>query len=238
VAVSGGTITPGEKGVVIDRARTDMEHCATACYYDCFESVGTSLSPRELAEKLLRDEVFYRQSGGGVTYSGGEAAMQAEFFMETTELLAPHGIHVTLDTCGYVPWEKLGPLVSMVDLVLYDIKGMDSAVHRKYTGVDNGLILENARKVAAAGKEMVVRLILVPGVNDSEEEMRGRLSFVKDLGVVSQVDILKYHRLAGGKYLRLGLDEPMQDTPESTDDTAEAFAEMAEAMGFQVTIGG
>jgi len=236
--VSGGTIRLTESGCAIDRASCgNLEQCAAACFYDAYEPVGVAVSARDLAARLTRDKAFYDQSGGGVTYSGGEAALQADFFLQVTEILKAGAVHVALDTSGHAPWEALGPLVKAVDLVLYDIKAMDSEAHKRYTGADNRLILENARRIADMGKEMIVRLILVPGVNDDEKETRSRLDFVRGLGGVSRVDILKYHRLGAGKYQRLGLIEPMSGTPECPDALAEKAAQMAAGMGFTVTIG-
>ncbi|MCL2811007.1 MAG: glycyl-radical enzyme activating protein [Clostridia bacterium] len=208
-------------------ACTDRDRRAAACFYDAYEPVGFTISAQEMAVKLLRDKAFYDQSGGGVTYSGGEAALQADFFLEATEILKADSIHVALDTSGHVPWETLGPLVRAVDLVLYDIKAMDSEIHKRHTGADNHLILENARHIADMGKEMIVRLILVPGINDDEREIQNRLDFAMSLGNVVKIEILKYHRLGAGKYRRLGLDEPMGDTPECSDAVAERFKQKA-----------
>jgi pyruvate formate lyase activating enzyme len=172
-----------------------------------------------LVTKLLRDKAFYDQSGGGVTYSGGEPALQADFFLETTKLLKKEFVHVALDTAGNIPWQTLAPLVEAVDLVIYDIKTFDNSLHERFTGAGNALILENARLVAEMKKSMIIRMILVPGVNDNEEEIDRRLTFVRDLGnVVTRLDILKYHRLGVGKYLRLGLEDPMSDTPECSNE--------------------
>ncbi|MCL2699183.1 MAG: glycyl-radical enzyme activating protein, partial [Defluviitaleaceae bacterium] len=181
---------------------------AEACFYDAYEPVDVTISAEELAGKLIRDKAFYEQSGGGVTYSGGEAALQADFFLEVTEILKTQEIHVALDTSGHVPWETLAPLVKAVDLVLYDIKAMDSIIHKRYTGADNVLILENARKIAELRKEMIVRLIVVPGVN--ENDIEARRAFALGLGSVIEIEELKYHRLGAGKYHRLGLKEPME----------------------------
>jgi len=219
-------------------AYTDLEQCADACFYDAYERVGVTITTDDLASKLLRDKVFYDQSSGGVTYSGGEAAMQADFFLELTRLLKAEDVHVALDTSGYTPRESLMRLANAVDLVLYDIKTLDSDLHMKLTGVDNALILENAREIAKADCEMIVRLIIIPGVNDSDKEMIGRLDFVRSLGSVKQVDLLKFHKLGVGKYEALGLDDPMQCTPECPDELAGRMAKIAEDMGFIVTIGG
>jgi len=239
VEASGGTIRSGVGGCVIDReACMNLDECADACYYDAYEKLGMTVSAEELATMLLRDKVFYDQSGGGVTYSGGESALQADFFLDVTKRLKPEGVHVALDTAGNLPWEQISPLIEAVDLVLYDLKTLDSALHERYTGADNRLILENARKIADMGKVITVRLILVPGVNDTEEEIGGRLEFARNLGKTVKADILKYHRLGAGKYISLGLDEPMKDTPECPDETAEYAVALAAKMGLTATIGG
>ena len=239
VAISGGSIRLGEKGCIIDRtACADLEKCASACYYDAYERIGITITAEELAGKLLRDNAFYKKSGGGVTYSGGEAALQPDFFLETTKILKAESVCVALDTSGYLTWETLEPLVTAVDLVLLDIKLMDEDIHKKYTGVHNRLILDNARKIADLHKEMILRLILVPTVNDSDKEIEDRLQFARSLGSVTHVDILKYHRLGAGKYKSLGLPDPMDDTPECSDELAGKAAKKAMEMGFIVTIGG
>jgi len=218
-------------------AFTELEARAAACFHDAYERVGVTLSARELAEKLLRDQAFYEQSGGGVTYSGGEAALQANFFLETTGILKQEQIHVALDTCGHLPWENLSPLVQAVDLVLFDVKAMDSNLHKQYTGAGNELILENAKKIADTGKEMIARLIIVPGVNDSDEDIEGRLEFARSLGIL-QVDLLGYHRLGAGKYAALGLQDPMASTPECPCETLRRAAKKAANMGLAAFIGG
>lgn len=238
VAVSNGTIRLTDGGCVIDRAAcANLEQCAEVCFYDAYEPVGITVSAKELAAKLLCDKAFYDQSGGGVTYSGGEAALQADFFLEATETLKVESIHIALDTSGHVPWDKLEPLVKAVDLVLYDIKTIDSEIHRRYTGADNLLVLNNAQNIAQMQKEMIIRLLMVPGVNDGEKDIEDRLRFIRDLGNVSRVDVLKYHRLGSGKYKRLGLNEPMGDTPVCSDESAGNIERKASDMGLNVTIG-
>ena len=238
VAQSGGSIRLTEEGVDIDRDAADLEECSVVCYYDAYEKVGGIVSVKELVSALLRDKVFYDQSGGGVTFSGGDAGMQAEFFKEVAISLRDSEVHVALDTAGYFPWEKLAPLVAAVDLVLYDIKTLNRTLHKRYTGVDNQLILENALRIADMGKDMTVRMILVPGVNDSDDEITGRLKFIKNLGRSVRVDIIKYHKLGTGKYASLGMIEMMEGTPECPDELADHAANIARNMGLAVTIGG
>jgi len=238
VAKSGGAIRLTEEGCDIDREAADLEEASVVCYYDAYERIGGIVSVKELVSSLLRDKVFYEQSGGGVTFSGGDAGMQAEFFREVALRLRDAEVHVALDTAGYFPWEKLAPLVSAVDMVLYDIKALNRTVHKRYTGVDNQLILENALRIADMGKDMTVRMILVPGVNDSEDEIIGRLKLAKSLSSSIKVDILKYHKLGAGKYASLGMIEMMEGTPECPDDLADHAVNLARDMGIDVTVGG
>jgi len=238
VAQSGGSIRLTEEGCDIDRDSANLEECSVVCYYDAYERIGGIVTVKELVSALLRDKVFYDQSGGGVTFSGGDPAMQTEFFHEVALSLRNSEVHVALDTSGYFPWEKLAPLVSAVDLVLYDIKTLNRTLHKRYTGVDNQLILENAMRVADMGKSMTVRMILIPGVNDSDDEITGRLKFVKSLGNHVRLDLLKYHKLGAGKYASLGMIEMMEGTPECSEDLAEHAANLARNMGIAVTIGG
>jgi pyruvate formate lyase activating enzyme len=236
--MSGGSIRLTDDGCDIDRSEANLEECSVVCYYDAYERIGGIVTVKELVSGLLRDKVFYDQSGGGVTFSGGDAGMQAEFFHNVAVELRDREVHVALDTAGYFPWEKLAPLVAAVDLVLYDIKMLSRTLHKRYTGVDNQLILENAMRVADMGKDMTVRLILIPGVNDSDDEIIGRLKFAKSLGRHVKVDLIKYHKLGAGKYASLGMIEMMEGTPECSDDLAEYAANIARNMGLTVTIGG
>ena len=235
-ALSGGAIKLGDGGCVIDRENcANLNECAAACFYDAYERIGMNVGAEDLAARLLRDGAFYARSGGGVTFSGGEPALEAAFFLELGGLLKAKGVHVALDTAGAVPWETLGPLVDAVDLVLYDIKAFNNELHKQLTGEGNRLILENARKIAETKKPMHVRMLLVPGVNDSDEETENRLAFIRELGA-ARLDILKYHRLGEGKYPALGLGEPMAGTPEASDEMANRVLQKALSMGLTAAI--
>ncbi|MCL2819989.1 MAG: glycyl-radical enzyme activating protein [Oscillospiraceae bacterium] len=238
VAKSNGAIRLTEEGLDIDRETADLEECSVVCYYDAYERIGGIATDKELVTGLLRDKAFYDQSGGGVTFSGGDPGMQPEFFYEVATRLRDFEVHTALDTSGYFPWEKLAPLVSAVDLVLYDIKTLNRTLHKRYTGVDNQLILENAMRITDMGKAMTVRMILIPGVNDSDDEIIGRLKFIKKLGNHVKLDLIKYHKLGAGKYASLGMIEMMEGTPECTGDLAEYAANHARNMGIAVSING
>jgi len=238
VAQSGGSIRLTEEGLDIDRENANLEEISVVCYYDAYERVGGVVTIDELVARLMRDKVFYDQSGGGVTFSGGDPGMQAEFFRETALRLKESDVHVALDTAGYFPWEKIVGLVAAVDLVLYDIKTLNRTIHKRYTGVDNHLILDNAIRIADMGKAMTVRMILIPGVNDSDDEIIGRLKFIKNLGNHVKVDLIKYHKLGAGKYASLGMIEMMEGTPVCPDELADRAANLARNMGLAVTVDG
>jgi len=236
VAQSDGNATPPEEGNDTDQNTANLEESSVVCYYDAYERIGGIVTVKELVTALLRDKTHYNKSGGGVTFTGGDPGIQAEFFYEVAKSLHESEVHVALDTAGYFPWEKLAPLVASVDLVVYDIKTLSRTLHKRYTGVDNQLILENAMRIADMGKSMTVRMILIPGVNDSQDEISGRLKFVKSLGNHVKVDLVKYNKLGAGKYASLGMLEMMKGTPECSDDLAEYAANLARNMGIAVKI--
>jgi len=239
-ACDRGAISMHKKSSVIDRTKCDAcGKCIDACPYDVYENVGFTITPIELCAKLLRDKAFYDNSGGGVTFSGGEPALQPEFIWETAKLLKENGVSTALDTAGLIYWENLKTILKHIDLVLYDLKAYESKVHLSCTGVDNALILENARKIADMGKRMVIRIPVVKGLNNSIRDISSILYFVKSLGsAVEQIDILNYHNLAEGKYTHLGLNYMLKDVKPCSDKEIEMITHMARDLGLKTTIGG
>ena len=230
---------PGQ-GVVIDRKRcSNLLDMVDVCPYDAYEKVGKEMTSRELADLLLRDKAFYDESHGGVTFSGGEPALQAEFVTQTAQHLKAEGVHLCLDTAGNIRRDKLLPLVDMVDMVSYDFKAFDPEIHLACTGVDNRLILENAKAIAAMGKPMLARMVIVPTRNDQAEDIRKRLDFIHSLGsAVQQVDILEYHIYGIGKYEKLGMPYLLHDLPPVQRDMIAQTKQYAEEIGLKATIGG
>ena len=198
-------LTP--EGMVIDRARCDAcGLCEEACPAAALEVIGRERGVREVAAEALRDRVFYEKSGGGVTLSGGEPALQGEFSRELMRLLRAQGVHVALDTCGGVAWSRLEPLVELADLVLYDLKLMDAEAHLELTGVPLEQVLENARRVAAGGKPMWVRTPVIPGRTDAEENVRAIARFIRaELPGVERYDLLAFNNTCADKYRRLDM---------------------------------
>ena len=201
------------------------------------EHVGTRISAKQLAEQLARDKIFYEESGGGVTFSGGEPALQAAFVRETAALLNEMGISCALDTAGNVPYEVLKDLSTEMDLFLFDIKAYDESIHKRCTGVSNQQILSNVKRLAEQGNSLIIRLVVVPGYNDDREDLKNRLKFVKSLGEsVKRVDVLPYHSLGAGKYQRLGLQYPLASDLKVTEECLEDIRSMAADLGITIQI--
>ena len=229
-----------ESGCEIDREKcTNIEECMEVCPYEAYEKSGYEISVQDLYNKLIRDKIFFEQSGGGVTFSGGEAGLQYEFLSEIGAELQKDNIHTALDTAGLITWEKLEKAINSMNMVLFDIKAYDSRLHRKYTGAGNELILENIKKTADKNKELIIRMVIVPGMNDNIEDIKKRISFIKELGsAVKQIDILKYHNLGEGKYKSLGMIYSVPKDLYREEGFWKKVKEMASETGVKVTIDG
>jgi len=192
--------------------------CVEVCYAEAWVMQGRSATVTEIIEEIEKDRPFYENSGGGATFSGGEPMMQPEFLRSLLIECKNRGLHTAVDTCGHAPWREFEGMLDLVDLFLYDIKHMDPAKHKKYTGVDNGLILDNARRIDRAGKAMWVRVPVVPGCNDDVQNMRATADFCRELVNLKRVEFLPYHRLAESKYRRLGRHYRLAGTEPPADD--------------------
>ena len=199
---------PESQSPGIERAVTTGEVC------------GREMSVDEVMEEVRRDKVFYASSGGGVTFTGGEPTMQSEFLLTLCKAAKAEGIHVALDTCGFAPWVVLERMLTVVDLFLYDLKCMDADKHRKLTGADNALILENLRRLDVAGAKTWIRCPLVPGLNDSDSDLAALRDFVGVFGNVEKVETCPYHTLGLEKYSKFGRQIPpaVPRAPASPED--------------------
>lgn len=198
-----GSSVLSEDSSTIDRVKcTGCGKCVEACPNGARSLVGKYVTVDEVMQEVLRDRKFYKNSGGGITLSGGEPTAQPEFALAILRRSKEEGLHTALDTCGYAPWSTLEKILEYTDLALYDIKHMDPVKHREATGVSNDLILENAKRIARY-KPMRVRVPIVPGFNDSVKDITAIVDFVKSsLGSVP-IDLLTYNNLCESKYLRL-----------------------------------
>ena len=194
-----------ERGSIIDREQClGCGQCVVVCSAQGRALVGKEMTVDEVMNEVLRDKTFYDNSGGGVTLSGGDPVMQPEFSLKLLQRCKEQGLHTAIETCGFASWPVLERLLNHTDLILYDIKCLDPIRHQKTTGKNNRLIIENAKKIAK-NKAMRVRVPLVPGFNDSVEEIGEILEFVKGKLKLSSADIelLSYNKLGEGKYDRL-----------------------------------
>lgn len=179
--------------------------CAQACAAGALEILGREASAEEIVAEAARDLPFYQASGGGMTLSGGEPTMQSDFAAQILALAKAQGIHTAMETCGYAPWSSFEKLLPHLDLLLYDVKHLDPARHKTYTGVDNALILDNLRRLCESGKDVVVRVPVIPGYNDQRENIVALTSYLIAMSRPPRVEMLPYNELAGSKYPRLGM---------------------------------
>lgn len=177
--------------------------CTQACVYKALEIVGSWKPVEEVIREVERDEAFYSASGGGITISGGEPALQPDFVSELCRLLKRRGLHVALDTSGYSGWDAFEKILHHVDLILFDIKHMDSHTHKKLTGVSNEPIIRNFTRMLAYGKQIIVRFPLIPGHNDEDDNLGKLAAFLSHHGI-RRLDVIPYHTLGIPKYRHLG----------------------------------
>ena len=210
---SANTLTDGE--VRIDRTKClGCGECVDVCPNQSRRLAGREATVDEVIGEALRDSKFYESSGGGLTLSGGEPSRQADFSLELLRRSKKEGLHTALDTCGAASWKTMETLLEYTDLVLYDVKCLDAAAHRKATGKSNGLILENLRKIAKS-RQTWIRVPLVPGFNDSEEEVRAIVTFVRREVGPTRIDLHRYNPLGEEKYARLDREcAPLAPQPE------------------------
>jgi pyruvate formate lyase activating enzyme len=210
--------------------------CATACPTRARELIGRTMTVTELVAELERDRPYYAESGGGVTFSGGEpaAAHHAPFLLDCLDLLGRFGIHRAVDTCGHVPAATMLAVAERADLILYDLKIMDAARHQQLLGVDNTLILANLERLTVAGHDVLVRMPLVPGLTDDRVNLEAAAEFVAALHLPCPVQLLPYHGLAGDKYGRLGRENTLTGTADPLPVAVASAAEPFTVRGLDV----
>ncbi|MDF1575903.1 MAG: glycyl-radical enzyme activating protein [Bacteroidales bacterium] len=200
---------------------------------------GERMELDQLTEKLLRDVPFYEESGGGVTFSGGEPLMQAEGLLKLLEACKMHGLHTCVDTSGYAGWEQFEAILPFTDLFLFDLKHMDPELHVRYTGVENGLIRSNTDKLLEQGAEVIFRIPVIPGINTSDRELSEMIRFLKERAEkMTEVHLLPYHRIASNKYRRLHMKEHLADAIEPDQQMMHQLKEKFRQTGLEVIIGG
>lgn len=215
--------------------------CVNFCPAGIREIAGHEYTVKELVKELLKDQIFYEESGGGVTFSGGEVmSMDLDYILEAAKELKRQGVTLTVDTCGHVPYERFQKLLPYTDTFLYDVKMMDPVLHERYTGADNKLILENLVRLAADGARIYIRIPVIKEVNGNDQNMMDTISFLKEHDIhPPQINLLPYHDTGSGKYPKLGMEYKGTNLHAPDREEMEHFVRLFQNAGFQNTkIGG
>jgi pyruvate formate lyase activating enzyme len=211
--------------------------CAAVCPEKALEMVGQRMERQDLVRKAERDRAFYDTSQGGITVSGGEPLMQVDFLERFLEECRERSLDACLETCGYAPWDALKRVLPLIDLIFYDIKHMDPLKHQELTGKPNDLILENLRKAVLFGGRIIVRMPVVPGQNDDEENLVQLAEFVWDLRGIERVELLPYHRLGTAKYEGLGRQYLLREVAPPSMESLRYLQETITSRGVRCGLG-
>ncbi len=224
--------------ITIDHSICDnCGKCTEKCYEGALYICGKDYTVSEVMKRIMADKPFYDTSGGGLTISGGECLSQPDFAFELLKETKEKGINTAVDTTGFIKWEILERLLPYSDLFLYDLKNMDSKAHQIVTGVPNELILENAKKLASAGKKLQIRIPVIPSFNNSKENMMKTAVFCKEIGdAVTQIQLLPYHNMGRSKYFMLNDNARIFEAIPPSDEEMKRHKEIFEHFGLKVTI--
>jgi pyruvate formate lyase activating enzyme len=239
-----GAWSERESGMVRDASLcTGCRLCEEKCPTLAIDFAGRKMTVRELVKEAEKDIPFYDKSGGGVTFSGGEPFMQPEFLLSCLRVLKEKEISTVVDTSGCAPLDSLLEAAEFADLFLFDLKLLDSEEHKKYTGVSNGLILSNLRKldeklVSIARGGINIRIPLIPGINDSAETMEGFADIAAELGALTGVNILPYHSTGRAKYRDLEWGYKMEGVLPPTEENVEKALAVFASRGIKAVKGG
>lgn len=232
-------VTFAEIGPVADPAKCTLcGKCVNACPNNAWEIVGRKASVSEVMAEIRKDVVFYDESGGGATFSGGEPLMQADFLQALLEACRAEEIHTAVDTTCYARPEIVRRAAQVANLFLCDIKHMNSELHQQYTGIPNDRVLENIRMLAEAGKRIFIRVPIIPGFNSDRANIEQTARFVQSLKTIRRIDILPYNRGGLEKAVRLMGPIDLMQAQAPDDGTMSGIAEVFEGYGFEVRIGG
>jgi len=211
--------------------------CIDACFYDARKIVGKEYSVDTVFQELMKDRSFYEESNGGVTFSGGDPLLQLNEVVLLARQLKSEGIHTAIETAGHASWDIFEALLPVIDLFYIDLKHIDSEKHKEYTGVPNNMILSNIAKLSREKSEVVVRIPIIPNVNDDFYTLEKMFEFLVQDTAIKKVELLPYHRLGTGKYSGLGFEYKMGETENLSKAYCEPFAEFGRTKGLAVSVG-
>lgn len=210
--------------------------CVDACYYGAMVLYGKEMSVEEVFDAVRRDKIFYDSSGGGVTVSGGEPLLRAPFVKELFELCHGNGINTCIETSGFVKRENLELVLPVTDYLLFDLKHLNSELHKQYTGQPNELILSNAKLASESGANVLYRMPLIPTINDTPANIRETAEFLKSLSPAGEIQLMPYHRLGDSKYKALNRIRPLQELEIMKDDSVNEVKQAFIDLGVKCTI--
>ncbi|MBM3167169.1 MAG: glycyl-radical enzyme activating protein [Chloroflexi bacterium] len=224
--------------VHIDRSKCDLcLKCAEACPRGAIELSGKYMSVEEALEECSKDEIFYQNSGGGVTLSGGEPLYQPEFTLNLLQACKEKALNTAIDTSGFANWKIIEKMLPYIDLVLYDIKHLDPEMHASATGVSNEVILDNLQKIVKSGKTRVwIRIPVIPNFNDSETYIEKLAKTLVGMPA-EKISLLGYHEWGKSKYFSLGKEYPLNGCAPLAEERLESLKDIMQSRGLQVTIG-
>ena len=226
-----GALSAGSDGIAVDRTKcTGCGKCAEECYAKALILKGQTYTTDEIVEKIAKDASFYENSGGGYTLSGGEPLMQVDFCIELAEKCAKAGYHGCIETCGNGNTEKFKKLAGLLDLVFFDVKHANSDIHKSVTGVSNEPILKNLEAIQETANNIIVRTPVIPGINDSEENIIEIAKICSRMSKVSAWELLPYHRLGEYKYESLGLPYSLTGTMPPPKEQMQHFVDLANSI--------
>lgn len=210
--------------------------CAKACCSGALRLIGWDVSVEEVCDTVLQDLLFYQNSGGGVTFTGGEPGYQPEFLTAMAKTLKKQGLHLVIETCGLFSWNAVEEAFSLLDIIYLDIKHVDHEKHHTVTGESNALILENARRMDKLGKRIRVRVPLIPDFNDSVEDFGRIVRFAAGLSNLEKIQILPYHKFGLAKYERIGWGYSLTGLEPPPENTVKELLALAERQKVECTL--
>jgi pyruvate formate lyase activating enzyme len=232
-------ISKDGNSIEIDKTKCDLcAKCEDVCVYEALEVVGRELTTQQVMDEIEKDKVFFDESGGGITFSGGEPLVQLDFLEGLIREIKKKNIHVALDTSGYISFEDLDKISDKVDLFLYDLKMMDEEKHEQYTGVSNKLILENLKKLVERGKSVAVRIPLISGINDDDQSIQRFVEYLQSIKNIKQINLLSYHKGGSEKHKRLRRERSPQTFQTPSDERIKEIKKILSNAGFSVEEGG
>ena len=210
---------------------TNCGKCAEVCYSKALEIIGQKYTDEDVMEEVMKDTHLYNNSGGGVTFSGGEAMLQIDFLEELLKKCKAMEVSTAVDTAGNIPWKYFQRILPYTDLFLYDLKSMDCNQHQKFTGVDNGRILTNLNKLKK-NSPIWVRIPCIKNVNDSDKEIEAYCRYLQHADNIQRIELIPYHSYGEHKYKMLG--KSVQNFMPMDKQTSQVLQKKLEAQGFQV----